>query len=494
MNEARVLRTAVAVLPAALIALNLLVIPGYTGDDAFIHFTFARNLATHGVFGYNTPYPSYGSTSILWVIVCAGFSLLTGNVVLTGRVLSALLTVGSAALFAGYLSTKLRLPLRGVLAGLAIYLVNAVMFRWMMTGMETGLTLFVAVLILRSWSTAHSLRNALLSLTAFLDRPEFILIPLACAIALSFRRGGKSYQDPGARQTPGTGWNAAAYFAVTAILFACWFMAASLYFHAFLPMTSFKTGSLFDAESLYRFTAVVGGTYPDLLLLAGFLVITGHFSRQVFRGIPPGEALFFVFSVLLLGMYALKGTNMISRYLLIIHPAAALLMVRLLASAGARRWLPRAAIGIGVVQAALFLTLHLEPIRAFVSGFQSVYASMGRELGAAPDTGSVMVADVGIVGYYSGRPIIDTGGLVSIHTREAGTAADTALIARYRPRFVIARRATPGIDSCAASWKASAPALAAVAPLRHERIGRLGTMGREGDAYDVYLLRLSWGE
>jgi len=491
VNGSRAIRVAIAALPAALIAINLLVIPGYTGDDAFILFTYARNLAVHGVVGYNTPYPTYGSTSILWVVLCAGFSLFTGDVVLTGRVLSAVLAVASAALFAGYLSTVLRLPARLVFAGLVIYLVNAVVFRWMMTGMETGLTLFMAVLILRYWSPAHPLRNAFLSIAAYLDRPEFLIIPLAYAVTLVFRRRSDPAGSPGGS---GTRREAAVYFPATVVLFGCWFLAAAGYFHALFPLTSFKTGSLFDAASVYRFAAVAGGMYPDLLLLILIGALTGGISLKALRGIPPAEMLLVLFSALILGVYAFKGTSMISRYLIIIHPAAALMAVRLLARESGGRWLPRAAIGIAAVQAVLFLTLHIGPVRSFVEGFQQVYTSLGRELQAERDTGSVIVSDVGIVGYYSGRPLIDMAGLVSTHTREAGTNADTALIARFRPRFVIARLPSPAIDSCTARWKASSPALAAVTELRHDRIGRLGTMGHEGDAFDVYLVRLTWGE
>jgi len=488
MSDGRAIRMAIAALPAALIALNLLSIPGYTGDDAFIHFTYARNLAEHGIVGYNTPFPTYGSTSILWVFLCAGFSFLSGNVVLTGRVLSAILTVSSAALFAGYLSGTVRLSPRLVLAGMVIYLVNAVMFRWMMTGMETGLTLFVAVLILRSWSPAHPLRNAFLTIAAYLDRPEFILVPLAYAVTLALRRGGKGVRDAGGRR------EAAVYYPATAALFACWFFAASGYFHMLLPLTAFKSGSVFDLESLYRFGAVAGGMYPDLLVLVILVALAGRHSREALRGVPPAEALLFVFSALVLGMYALKGTNVISRYLIIVHPAAVLLAVRLLARLDTGRWLSRAALGIAAVQAALFLTLHFGAIRSFVSGFQSTYTSLGRQLAADRDTGSVMVADVGIVGYYSRRPLIDASGLVSTHTRDAGTAADTALIARYRPRFVIARLASPAIDSCALRWMTSVPGLTGVRRLRHDRIGRLGTMGHAQDTYDIYLMRLDWGE
>ncbi|HTO94412.1 MAG TPA: hypothetical protein VMM80_08550, partial [Bacteroidota bacterium] len=468
MSQGRLVRVAIAILPAALIALNLLLIPGYTGDDAFIHFTYARNLAAHGVVGYNTTYPTYGSTSILWVFACAAFSLLSGDVVLTGRVLSALLTVGSAAIFAGYLSGTLRLPGRCVLAGMVIYLVNAVMFRWMMTGMETGLTLLMVVLILRFWSPAHPLRNALLTIAAYLDRPEFILIPLAYAVTLALRR------------REGVRGEAAYYFPATALLFACWFLAASLYFHTPLPLTSFKTGSLFDAESLRRFAAVAGGMYPDLLVLVLLAALAGYFSRESWRGIPPAEALLFAFSVLVSGMYALKGTNMISRYLLITHPAAVLLVVRFIAPVAGGRRLSLAAFGVALVQTVLFLTLHIGPIRSFVGGFQSVYTSLGRELETERDTGSVMVADVGIVGYYSRRELIDVAGLVSTHTREAGTAAEGALIDRYRPRYVIERLASPAIDSCVAAWKAATPELTGAAELRHERIGRLGVMGHGG--------------
>jgi len=482
MTAGRAARLAIIAAPAALLALNLLVIPGYTGDDAFIHFTYARNLAERGIVSYNTGAASYGSTSILWVVLCAAGSLLSRDVVLTGRVLCALFTIASGALFAEYLSSTLRLSPRCVLAGLTVYLGNAVMFRWMLTGMETGLTLFVAVLLLRSWSPGHPLRNALLTLAAYLDRPEFILLPVAWCLVLFIRR------REGARR------EALLYVPALIALFACWFGAASAYFHALFPLTSLKTGSAFDAESLLRFAGVAAGMYPDLIAAAALLALTGRASRAALRNVPPAEMLLFAFSAILLCTYALKGTNMISRYLLIIHPAVALLFVRLLAADGSGRRLARGAVLIAGAQTALFLSVHLGPIRSFVGGFQSVYASLGRRIAAEPDTGAVMAADVGMVGYYSRRPVIDLGGLTSTHTRDAGTTADTAIVARYRPRYVIARLPSPAIDSCVARWKAASPALTGAAQLRHDRIGRLGVMGSAHDTYDVYLVRLLWAE
>ena len=68
---------------------------GFPLDDAWIHARFARNLARGDGFALNQGEPVPGSTSPLWVILLAGSYLVTGEMVLTAKILGiALLILG----------------------------------------------------------------------------------------------------------------------------------------------------------------------------------------------------------------------------------------------------------------------------------------------------------------------------------------------------------------------------------------------------------------
>lgn len=58
-------------------------------DDTFIHLRFAQNISRGFGFSYNEGEPQAGSTSPIWTILVAGVSLITGEYLLTAKVLSA---------------------------------------------------------------------------------------------------------------------------------------------------------------------------------------------------------------------------------------------------------------------------------------------------------------------------------------------------------------------------------------------------------------------
>jgi hypothetical protein len=122
-------------IPLLTLILNLITIPGYTGDDAYIHFTYVRNILEHGRFSYNSLDPTYGSSSILWVLLGSLFSFFTGEGPNTMRVLSGAIFFLNAHLFAKYLKSRFSFTLCQQLFCLALYMGNAVSFRWLLTGM-----------------------------------------------------------------------------------------------------------------------------------------------------------------------------------------------------------------------------------------------------------------------------------------------------------------------------------------------------------------------
>ena len=466
---------------AGAIAANLLVIPGYMGDDAFIHFTYVRNILEQGTCSYNTPSPTYGSTSILWVALCAAVSWFTGSIPATARVLSGLFFFGTAMMFARYLSRAVRLEGVALVSGYAMFLANAVLFRWMLTGMEVDLMLFVSVLLLTFWDPRHPIRSGALTLMAYLTRPEFLLFPFTIGALIAFRRGWRN--APAIRT-----------LIATVLLFSCWFIFARAYFSALFPLTILKSGSGADVASIIRYFKILLGTYPDLLLLGLVLAWRRRSIWKRVGAIPLAELVLVLFAGGVMLVYLVKGTSMISRYLLVIHPVIVLFVLRGLSLAGSRTWLVRGALGVAAVQFVLFLTVHLSPIRSFVSGFQSTYAAVGQmlERSSQNDTGSVMVSDVGMIGYYTRRPVIDLVGLTSHHVDEAGSRNEAVVLERFRPQYAVLKLDTISLDAFVGKWSKEVKDLSRIRVLYHGHMGPLGVLSAPGQHFDVYAIELKY--
>ncbi|UCG42592.1 MAG: hypothetical protein JSU73_12135 [candidate division WOR-3 bacterium] len=168
--------------------------PGFPLDDSWIHLTFARNLSQGWGFAFNQGEPVAGSTAPLWTLVLAFFHLFTRNpwaMVILAKVAGALL-VGTAALFACRITALLTgSRWAGLAAGLGVATLSH--FGWaMMSGMEVGLSAALTLAGLycylsagRGWKAL--LGWGLLGLAAY-ARPESLMLPGLLVLDVLVRR------------------------------------------------------------------------------------------------------------------------------------------------------------------------------------------------------------------------------------------------------------------------------------------------------------------
>jgi len=64
---------------------------GFPLDDAWIHFQFARNVASGHGFAFNPDVPMAGSTAPLWTLLLAGGALIAGPSVVMAKTLGVFL-------------------------------------------------------------------------------------------------------------------------------------------------------------------------------------------------------------------------------------------------------------------------------------------------------------------------------------------------------------------------------------------------------------------
>ena len=158
--------------------------PGAPLDDVYIHFQFARNLATGHGLAFNPDQPTPGSTSPLWAFLLAGIYRLSGTLFFPARLISAcafLLTAVAAYTLAWrLLDARAAALLTGILTAASGRLAWAGL-----SGMETTLFALASLLgILRHDVERHAnlpaFGSAVLFGLASLLRPEgYLLFALA---------------------------------------------------------------------------------------------------------------------------------------------------------------------------------------------------------------------------------------------------------------------------------------------------------------------------
>ncbi len=111
-------------------------------DDAYIHFQFARNLATGHGFAFNPDQPIPGSTSPLWVLLLAGGSM-TGLPLWAVAKLLGVAFLAASAVLAWRLAAGVTMPPTAAVAAGALTALNGRLLWATPSGMEV--TLFTAL-------------------------------------------------------------------------------------------------------------------------------------------------------------------------------------------------------------------------------------------------------------------------------------------------------------------------------------------------------------
>ena len=506
-----------ALLLALVVALAaILPLRGYITDDTYIHLQYARNLAEGRGFVFNPGERVYGSTSPLWVAllavpIAAGLDGLAG-----ARALGALATFGSVWLWWWLVRRTIREPwLRA--ASTVAWASHAWMARWSLSGMETPLAValvlagFVTFTSTQPWGGRARWTSLLWSLAA-LVRPECTLLVALWALAMLVDDGPVR----GVRRALRELWPAL-------LVQGGWLAFASAYFGSFAPNTlaakaAGGVGLAYHLEQLQRQGAIVAGTDG---MLAGVLIVTlaMRFARGERPRLRPAVSLLpwaWLAAVPLL--YMVRGVPVLSRYIVPLLPVLGWLAWRsleaTLAESAARRRgggeelaperLTRRAsvraLAAGVLLAGLVITQNvivwqrivLPQVLSFSAGLEQSLIPWGRWFhDHAPKDAVIAAPDIGALGFYARRPVVDLAGLV--------TPAMVPLLERMPQEEAVARfeftrfsRPTFLVDRAASAWdlQRRSPFGAALIPLGHAEVPNLGVARPEGAVYSFY--RIDW--
>lgn len=402
--------------------------PGFPLDDGWIHQTYARNLAQSGQWAYVPGEPSAGSTAPLWTLLLAAGYLAHIPYLwwtyLLGIVTLIWLGWAGSALF------RALWPERAAQAWLAgLLLVLSWPLLWAaVSGMETALFLALALTLLALYAQPDRSRLALglLGGLLVLVRPEGVILLLLLLLGLVSRGEGRRVPlfllalvlpllpyfilnfSLNGQLWPNTFYAKQAEYAAL--------QARSLPAR-FLQLLFFSLGG---AEVGWR-----GMSGPRLLLLPGLLLA----GWQALRADLAARRLFYTLPLLWAGghvlayAWRLPVTYQHGRYLWAALPvwilfglAGSLLLLGRLRRAGGRpgQILSQVATISFFLLVLLFLGLGAGAYAAdvaFIEGEMVTVAHWLRD--NTPPAAVIATHDIGAIGYFSGRSLLDLAGLIS---------------------------------------------------------------------------------
>jgi hypothetical protein len=416
---------------------------GFPLDDAWIHARFARNLSAGHGFSFNPGEPTPGSTSPLWVLLLAGLERLGIGFIPGALGLGVLLQLLTAGLVYRLADGVARSRWIGLMAGLITALTGR--YVWgSLSGMEVSLFGFLSLAglyyhVRRRGDLGSALASALFLGLATNARPEGYLL-----FALCLLDNGLSAVFP----PRGTGSRKAQYLSGAAVLLVQLVVFATLV----LPYLFFslKTAGHIFPNTYYAKRGVVG---PDLgrglaylrqavglwlfqdnpLLTLTFIPGVFHLLNRNRQGYPANLNLrlvaLWVPVFLVVAAIQTPYLQNMGRYLIPLVPVV--VFVGVMGALQIAEWMkgidPVVRIRGRSVSAATALILCLALAygvfgvwqwgRAYawnVDNINRQQAELGRwaSLNLPPDA-IIATHDVGAIGYFSGRYILDTCGLIS---------------------------------------------------------------------------------
>ncbi len=404
---------------------------GYPLDDAWIHQTYARNWAATGQLAYVVDVPSAGSTAPLWTLLLSAAYRLQIDQQLWALILGAI-TLAISAWLLSRLADRL-LPTRSLVSWLVGL---ACVIEWHLvwaaaSGMETLLFIvFALALIERVWANAAGWISGALGGLLILTRPEGLLLVTLSLIVMIVRAGRSGLIEVAQAAvafvivlTPG------AYFNLQA--------GGSIFPNTFYAKQS-EYGELMSSASIWL--ASLGNMLMAPLAGGLLLLIPGLITWAVaqvgnLRGemkSRPAVTRFLVLNFPLLwiaahiGVYALRlpVSYQHGRYLLPIIPivllygivGTALLLewIKTRSTKPIMRLLRRAYALTIVIVFVLFVPIGAQAYATDVAIINGEMVAVAQWLDRnAPPDAVIAAHDIGAIGYFAQRPILDLAGLIS---------------------------------------------------------------------------------
>lgn len=396
------------------------VLSGYNGfplDDAWIHQVYARNLAQRGEWAFNPGQPSGGSTSPLWSILLAAGYMFPVNPVIWAAILGWVSLAG-AAMLAENIVRRLnreyspRFPWVGLFVVLEWHLVWAVV-----SGMETAFYILNLLLIL--WFSISSPRltwlTGMLTGLAVWVRPDGLTM-LGPVLFMIF------FQPVSRREK----WLQSLKIVLGFLVVFIPYLLFNLHQAGTIwPSTFAAKQAEYQSATTYPLIQRIGSLFLPFLAGGGVALIPGMIAGAFYtwRDRNSTAASIFLWFTGYVLMYTLRLPVFYQhgRYMM---PAMAFYF--LFALWGTTRWmrdwspgkrtnLSRVFLIASIITVTiLFLVIGANVYKTDVAIIESEMVQSARWLREnTPISSRLAVHDIGAVGYFAEREVIDLAGLVN---------------------------------------------------------------------------------
>lgn len=415
-------------------------------DDPFITYRYADQLARGAGFVYNPGERVLSTTTPLFALVLAIGRFLSPNIPALANLIGCFsLAIGGVCLWD--LGQSWKLPLVGW-AGLLLYPIFGVVM--VTIGSETPLYLAFCLAAFAFYARRRYTACATCCALAVLTRADGVLVGLVLAADFALRHRASLRWNPRS-MIP---WRALLVFVIAV---APWFCFSWVYFGEPFPATlaaKRAQGALSISQRFAPGFATILNWYAsewfyrlEILLAAIGLIFAFGRVRQTLVLIAWTAIYFLAYSLLGVSNYFWYYAPLAPGFVVLVALGLTAIQRALqrITRAGSRfDWWPSALVLI--VLGSLTL-LHFR--QAIAIGQQpdaryAIYRAVGEWLQAnTPPVSRAGALEVGIIGYYAQRPMIDFAGLIQPDVaralQPASTYDDAALYAveRYAPDFVV---------------------------------------------------------
>lgn len=420
---------------AVLTRLGFYFLTGYTADDAFITFRYADQIALGNGFVYNLGEHVLGTSSPLFTLLLAIVSLLRIPLV-WGALALSLLASGLTAVILYRFARALRFTHLAILPAV-LYIGWPRSLPAEISGMETAL---FTLLVIASFYYQHRRLEIYalgMATLAAVTRPEGIgLLALLLLYNLYHDRAG---------------WRR--YLSTPLMILAPWLLFSWQYFGSIIPHSitaKLALYSQFGTMPASEAIASLLGLQSPLgwILLPLLLVGAWELNRKQDAG--KLELIWLVGTFL---FFSLSRTHLFHWYITPVYPVLLIFVAAGVNVVYERLRIPPHRAGqigdlLAVVACAAVLVIsssQLSYYREIQQTTEKVHREIGTYLFAQTDKDAIVAAeDIGYIGYYSKRTILDRDGLVSpIAVEYNRDARYSELIQDARPDYLVACVGSP---------------------------------------------------
>jgi hypothetical protein len=387
----------------------------YAPDDTFIYMQYARNIASGNGFSFNAGEPSYGITSPLWVIMLSLAYLAGADGFWFAKILDLVFSILSVCTMFRLSMIIFKKDVYFALLTSSFLLLNVWFSRWSFTGMETSLSVFLVIAVFYFYyEQKYDLCFFFLGIL-WLVRPEGFVLFLVILFSLPWRT---TELAPLSKRYPVL----IRYLIIFFIIVLPFLVYAKISFGTFVPNTALGKAtftlslSTIKAQIVEISKTLAPASILEILLSLFFLIYLIRRKNNRQPSNPQTLKPLWLWPLALILIYIVTDSDIISRYLLIVIPVFTVFAAKAIELSQSRKYILGTILFIILtIQSQFVFYYYVKPhVNQFTEGINDCMIPVGEWLKEnTPPNSRILINDVGAVGYYSERHIIDAAALIN---------------------------------------------------------------------------------